>query len=70
VVVGSYPVTDQRIRDHPVAVLSIVLPEDLLLNIFERITVQRRDDRHRIAQRERNCDCAKFPYRRPGGYCG
>jgi hypothetical protein len=78
VVVGSYPVIDRRIRDHPLAVLSIVLPEDILLNIFERttvqriddITVQRRHDRHRIVRRERNCDCDRFPYGRPGGYCG
>jgi hypothetical protein len=69
-VVGSYPVIDWRIRDHLVAVLSIVLLEDLLLNIFERITVQWRDDRHRIVRRERNCDYAKFSYGRPGGYCG
>jgi hypothetical protein len=70
VVVGSYPVTDRRIRNHPIAVLSIVLPEDILLNIFERITVHRRNDRHRIVRRERNCDRSKFPYERPGGYCG
>jgi hypothetical protein len=70
VVVGSYLVIDRRIRDHPVAVLSIMLPEDLLLNIFECITIQRRDDRHQIVRRKRNCDYARFPYRRPGGYCG
>jgi hypothetical protein len=68
VVVALYPVKDQRIRDHLVAVLSIVLPEDILLNIFECITVHRRDDRHWIVQRERNYDYSRFPYGQPGGY--
>jgi hypothetical protein len=69
VVLGSYEVSDPRILAHPLMLLSPVLLEDILLNIFNHIQLQQRQDRHRIVQRNTSCDCWRFPYGQPGGYC-
>jgi hypothetical protein len=62
VVLGSYKVGDPRILAHPLMLLSPVLLEDILLNVFNLIQVQERLDRHRIVRRNINCDCWRFPY--------
>jgi hypothetical protein len=70
VVLGSYEVSDSRILAHPLMVLSPLLPEDILLNIFNRLQPQHKENRHRIARRNTSCDCWRFRYGQPGGYCG
>jgi hypothetical protein len=70
VVLGSYKVGNPRILTHPLMLLSPMLPEDILLNIFNRIQVQERPDRHQIVWRNIICDCWRFHYGQAGGYCG
>jgi hypothetical protein len=48
VILGSYEVSDPRILAHPLMVLSPLLPEDILLNIFNRLQPRHRENRHRI----------------------
>jgi hypothetical protein len=50
-------------------VLSPLLPQDILLNIFKRLQPRHRENRHQIARRNISCDCWRFRYGQPGGYC-
>jgi hypothetical protein len=69
IVLGSYEVSDPRILAHPLMVLSPLLLEDIFLNIFNRLQPRHRENRHRIVRRNSSCDCWRFRYGQPGGYC-